>query len=225
MSKTEMNYNDRPWVQEEVQQMVEELHSRKTIYEIAEIHQRTCETIRTQLQKLITDYYFTEHLAIEEIMELMQLERDIVEDAIRAREYNACKKEAKNIRTKVKQITESSEFWSLFDELQDDKSGFIHNRTLLLDAFRNGHLYGLEVEETQEMFNRRSRNSPLYCRGSFYLIPCLCIKYGRTVDILWTHRRARGNGFAKKLVRELSITSVRHPLEESVGFWKKLGIL
>lgn len=214
-----MNYNDRPWVQEEVQQMIEELRSRKTMYEIADIHQRTCESVRTRVQKLLADYYFIDNLVVDEIMEFTQIERDIVEDAIRSREYDVSKKEAKGIRTKVKQITESSEFWSLFDELQDDKSGFLHNRTLLLDAFRNGHLYGLEVD------GRQSQNSPLYCRGSFYLIPCLCIKYGRTVDILWTHSRARGNGFAKKLVRELSITKVRHPLEESLGFWKKVGII
>ena len=81
------------------------------------------------------------------------------------------------------------------------------------------------IEETDEMYRRGARGDPLLCRGSMYLLPSFCIKYGSTVDILWTHTRARGNGFATKLVRELGIECVRHPLQGSIGFWKKVGLL
>jgi hypothetical protein len=126
---------------------------------------------------------------------------------------------------KVKQITESNDFWCLFDELCNDKSNFICNRSSILDAYKNGNLYGLEVEETNSMYKRGARGDSIFCKDSVYLLPCFCMKDESTVDILWTHTRARKKGFAKQLIQELKIIHVRNPLPESIGFWQKLGLL
>ena len=57
---------------------------------------------------------------------------------------------------KVIQI-DSNNFWYLFDELCDDNSGFYNNRSTILEAYKNGNLYGLRVNETDKMFERACR--------------------------------------------------------------------
>jgi hypothetical protein len=126
---------------------------------------------------------------------------------------------------KIKQISESNDFWCLFDELINDKSKFISNRDIILDAYKNRNLYGLEIEETDSMYQRGARGDSLFCKDSMYLLPCFCIQYDSTVDIIWTHTRARRRGFAKQLIRGLNISNVRNPLPESIGFWQKLGLV
>lgn len=125
----------------------------------------------------------------------------------------------------VTRIEDASDFWCLFDELFDDDSGFVHNRDVLLDAFKSGNLYGLRVEETKLM----RRDHPLfavdaYGSYSWYLLPCLCVKRDNIAEIIWTHTRARRNGFAKKMVEQLGITKANHPLPESKDFWRAVGI-
>lgn len=126
---------------------------------------------------------------------------------------------------KVRQISESNDFWYLFDELTNDKSKFLCNRETILDAFKNGAMYGLEIEETDSMFKREARGDAIFCKDSWYLLPCFCIKYDSSVLIIWTHTRARKRGFARKLIKELKITEIENPLPESIGFWEKLGLL
>ena len=53
---------------------------------------------------------------------------------------------------KLTQIDSSDEFWNLFDELRDDNSGFLHNRSTILDAYKNGDLYGLFSSFFKRMF-------------------------------------------------------------------------
>jgi len=111
----------------------------------------------------------------------------------------------------------SNDFWSIMDELyievcNSDGTGFWHNRGTILDAYSKGNLYGLRVNETDEMFKRG------------YLLPCFCVKEGDEAILLWTHTRARRRGFAKKLVELLEIKSADWPLPESLGFWQKCGI-
>ena len=116
------------------------------------------------------------------------------------------------------------DFWRLFDEMVDDNSGFFHNRSTLLEAYKNDNLYGLSVGETDEMFQRRARMDTLFCRNSWYLLPCFCVKEDDTAIIIWTHTRARRNGFAKKLVELLHIKYAHTPLPESIEFWKKCNV-
>ena len=118
----------------------------------------------------------------------------------------------------------SDYFWYLFDELCDDKSGFLCNRTTILEAYKNGNLYGLQVEETHEMYKRGAAEDKIFCDHSMYLLPCFCIKEDNKAIIIWTHTRARRNGFAKKLVELLKIEYAFKPLPDSIEFWKKCNI-
>lgn len=125
----------------------------------------------------------------------------------------------------LEQIDDGRNFWFLFDELCDDDSNFLNNRNIIVDAFKEGNIYGLRVTETNEMYLKKARNDPIFCPESQYLLPCFCIKEGKdTASIIWVHSRARRMGFGKKLVQLLKIKSVRSPLPESLVFWKKCGI-
>ena len=126
---------------------------------------------------------------------------------------------------KLEKITESSDFWALFDELVDDKSGFFHNRSSILDAYKNGMLYGLSIVETDSMYKRGAGNDSLFCKNSLYMLPCFCIKKEPDCcDMLWVHTRARRLDFGSELVRLLGITKVDNVLDTSIGFWDKCGV-
>ena len=124
---------------------------------------------------------------------------------------------------KLNQI-DSKEFWCLFDELCDDNSGFVHNRNIILEAYKADNLYGLRVCETDKMYERGARIDNIFCKNSWYLLPCFCIKENNKAIVIWTHARARNMGFAKKLVTLLQIEYACNPLPNSIGFWNKCNI-
>lgn len=134
--------------------------------------------------------------------------------------------------TELHQIESVENFWALYDELVDDNSGFINNRTTLLEAFKNGNLWGLTIEETDSMFKRHAWEDPIFVKNNItntlYLLPCLCLlnNEGNKILIIWTHSRARRHGYAKKLVEYLSVDTLLipdRPLPESLPFWKACG--
>jgi hypothetical protein len=132
-------------------------------------------------------------------------------------------------------IESTSDFWALYDELLEDKSLFINNRDILLIAFKEARLWGLRVEETDSMYERGARVDSIFCKNSFYLLPCLCItstlNNQEEIIIIWTHTRARRKGFAKKMIDCLSKKSPTgkvtpcNIMEESIPFWKACGLL
>ena len=124
---------------------------------------------------------------------------------------------------KVIQI-DSSDFWCLFDELYDDNSEFCNNRSTILEAYKNGNLYGLRVNETDKMYERGAIIDNIFCEESWYLLPCFCVKENNKAIIIWTHTRARKMGFAKKLVELLRIEYAYIPLPDSIDFWKKCNV-
>lgn len=121
-------------------------------------------------------------------------------------------------------ITEGHDFWCLLCELSNDESGFLCNKISIVEAYKDGNLYGLQVVETQLMYERRERENPIFCTDSFYLLPCFCIKERDEAVIIWTHTRARRRGFARKLVEELNIKTAYHPLPGSEHFWNACHI-
>jgi len=122
------------------------------------------------------------------------------------------------------------DFWCLIDELIDDRSGFLCNRTTILNAYTAGNLYGLRVVENESMRTRRASRDNIFCNDIFndtktcYLLPCFCIRESDTAIIIWTHTRARNMGFATQLVKLLDIKYADTPLPESMGFWQKCNI-
>jgi hypothetical protein len=119
---------------------------------------------------------------------------------------------------------DSDDFWSLFFELCNDESGFLHNRSTILEAYKHGNLYGLQVNETCKMLDRRARRDKIFCENSWYLLPCFCVKENNNAIIIWTHTRARKMGFARKLVELLHIEYAYKPLPDSIDFWKKCNV-
>ena len=117
-------------------------------------------------------------------------------------------------------IENSDDFWALYDELLNDESGFIFNRTMILDAFKDKELYGLRVNE----INYTSKQHSIYCANSDDLLPCLCVKHNNTAMVLWTHTRARRRGFAKELVKLLNVQHAYNPLPGSENFWRSCNI-
>jgi hypothetical protein len=125
---------------------------------------------------------------------------------------------------RLNKIDSGDDFWCLFDEMCDDRSEFLYNRKMFLQAYKDGNLYGLRVDETDEMYKRRARMDKIFCEESWYLLPCFCIVDGRKAIIIWTHTRARKLGFGKKLVELLHIEFAWHPLSDSIGFWEKCNV-
>ena len=125
---------------------------------------------------------------------------------------------------KLAQIDDSMDFWRLFEELCDDNSGFYHNRSVILEAYKNENLYGLRVTETDKMYERGARIDNIFCNESWYLLPCFCVKENNKAIIIWTHTRARKMGFAKKLVELLNIEYAWNPIPDSIEFWKKCNV-
>ena len=72
------------------------------------------------------------------------------------------------------------------------------------------------------MFIRRARQDKIFCKNSWYLLPCFCVKEDKKAIIIWTHTRARKMGFAKKLFDLLQIKFAFQPLPESLDFLKNL---
>ena len=122
-------------------------------------------------------------------------------------------------------LIDSFDFVNLFYELIDDESGFINNINILLESYKSNNLYGLRVIETSKMYEMRIGIDPIFCKNSFYLLPCFCIKDNNECVIIWVHKRARNMGFGKKLIKLLNINKVKvsNILPESIGFWKKFG--
>lgn len=125
-------------------------------------------------------------------------------------------------KIKTKQIDNENDFWCLFDELIDDNSGFLNNRNYILKSYKDGNLFGLRVVENDFMYENNERENKIFCKDSFYLLPCFCIKEDNDCIIIFTHTRARKNGFAKLLLIDLKIINVYKPLPESLNFWKKI---
>lgn len=74
------------------------------------------------------------------------------------------------------QINECEDFWCLIYELYNDNNNFMHNKNIILTAYKTGSLCGLRVRETNSMYKRGANKDALFCEDSFYLLPCLCIK-------------------------------------------------
>lgn len=138
-------------------------------------------------------------------------------------------------------IESADDFWCLLDELKDDKSGFIHNKKHLLQAYKEDRLYGLIIIETDSMYQRGANRDEIFCKffdekkklvrsRSMYLLPCLCItnEEGDKIEIIWVRKKERRKGFGRKMVellKEKSPTGIiepSNPLPQAKKFWDKV---
>ena len=133
---------------------------------------------------------------------------------------------------RVVKVTRGDDFWSLFDELNNDESGFVHNRNWLVDGFREGRVYSLVVIDTESMDSRKAYHDEIFAKQrdgmgdtKLYMLPCLCMTERgkrRVADILWVHTRARKLGLARALLDKLKINQ-SDSIGEAVGFWEAMG--
>lgn len=101
----------------------------------------------------------------------------------------------------LKLIESAGDFWSLFYNMVDTDKLF--NTDVFLNSFKYEQLYGLTVIETDSMRNRKAWNDPIFCKYSHYLLPCLCIKKGKTIVIVWSHPRVKQLGLELVLIEKL----------------------
>ena len=122
--------------------------------------------------------------------------------------------------------------FGLLYELQDDRSGFVANSSLILQAWKDERLYCLAATETADMYNRGVGCHEWFCRSSsgrvsLYMFPCFALlseENKHVLDILWVHSRMRRKGLGTHLIRKLAIQSTSRQLPGSEQFWGACGV-
>ena len=98
------------------------------------------------------------------------------------------------------QIVDGNDFCCILEEMND---GTVIHKHRFAEAYRDGNLFGLYVEETDDMFSREAYNDPIFCQNSSYLLPCTAIKRNGFIQSVWSHERVKGYRFEKHLIRML----------------------
>lgn len=142
----------------------------------------------------------------------------------------------------IRKVEDGDLLETLISELCDDDSNFINNLRIIFDDFKKGNLYTLKVCETKSMFNRKAYNDEIFAGNkniiiktkektfnllsskSNYILPCLCCRNRKTVDIIWVHSRCRRNGFGTKLIELLNLNKIYSFVEGSEEFWNSFNV-
>ncbi len=98
----------KPWMDEEVQQLLQAIKRKESIEKIAAAHQRTTGGITARLRQLAADYYFNDNRPIEEIMRFTGLDKDIISDAISRRQWQMDLKEKKQKQSIQSSVVDAS---------------------------------------------------------------------------------------------------------------------
>lgn len=115
------------------------------------------------------------------------------------------------------EIESGKDFWSLLDEMGQDEKKLLEYRDFIVEAFREGCLFGLCVDnEKKEVYAKGTETENL--------LPCLCVVAENECMLLWVHTRIRRRGFGTALIQKLAITKVSPILPESLPFWKSLSL-
>ena len=145
------------------------------------------------------------------------------------------------------QADNSAEFLiSLLEELrvesEETKQFQIFSEKLLLEAWRDGRLFGLSMEVTENMlveqektreftinFGQMLAQAPT--RRTDWVLPCFLVtapprsfdEYNDTIELFWVAERLRMCGLGARLDFEYGCEYVHRPLAEVDDFWYKLG--
>lgn len=106
----------KPWSDEEVNQLLQEIKKKIPIELIAEYHERTEGGIISRLRSIAADYYFNNNLSLQEIQKYTGLSTDVISDAIAKREYQNQLKEKKKEKSEKLLIQDSPVFQELAKE-------------------------------------------------------------------------------------------------------------
>jgi hypothetical protein len=111
------------------------------------------------------------------------------------------------------EITSGDDFWSLFYELSDyevmcdetsnNTNTNVFNKTLFIESYKYGYLYSLYVDETKSMKKRKAYKDNIFCKYTYYLLPCFCIKKKHTIINIWVHPRIKRHNFGSVIVENI----------------------
>ena len=114
-----------PWLDEEIQKLLEGVRKKQTQVQIAEAHQRSQGSIRAKLRGLAADYYFNDNRPLDQIMKFTGLDAETISDAISKRQYVMDMKEKKDamqttlcFQTQVPEVKKDGMI-SLLTEIRD----------------------------------------------------------------------------------------------------------
>jgi len=120
--------------------------------------------------------------------------------------------------------------WSENDKNGRPNKGFLHNQSMILEAFVKGRLYGLCMPETRMMSENVAPNDPHFMTSGFtglsYRFPVFCVvDEDKRVDILWVAARMRRRGLGTRMVECLKTQGVSGALfvEHALPFWQRMG--
>lgn len=93
----------KPWKQEEIDQLLQEIKEKKNYETIATVHKRTPGGVITRLRVIAAEFHINDKKTIEECVEITGLEMSDVIDAIDKRKYNdRAKAREAEIKARVK---------------------------------------------------------------------------------------------------------------------------
>ena len=96
----------KPWKQEEIDQLLQEVKEKKSVVDIAALHKRTQGGIISRLRETAAILHLNENKTIPECIEITGLDKLDIIDAISRREYNIMMK-AKKAEAKEKDKEQS----------------------------------------------------------------------------------------------------------------------
>ena len=75
----------KPWVHEEIMQLLHRVAIKKSITEIAAEHQRSTGGITSRLREIAADYHYENKMSMEDIKKFTALSEEVILDAISRR--------------------------------------------------------------------------------------------------------------------------------------------
>ena len=100
----------QPWLDDEIQNLLQAVRKKESIEQIAQKHERTPGGIRSRLRELAADYYFNDNRPIDEIIKFTGLDAETISDAISKRQYAMDLKEKKqSVQSLVMETTRPAE--------------------------------------------------------------------------------------------------------------------
>ena len=107
----------KPWIKDEIMQLLHRVAMKKSITEIAAEHQRSTGGITSRLREIAADYHYENKMSMEDIKKFTGLSEEVILDAISRRKSVA---EAKpKPKVKVPEKEENSELMEILVTLKD----------------------------------------------------------------------------------------------------------
>jgi hypothetical protein len=107
----------KPWIKDEIMQLLHRVAMKKSITEIAAEHQRSTGGITSRLQEIAADYHYENKMSMEDIKKFTGLSEEVILDAISRRKAVAEVKPKPKV--KVPEKEENSELMEILVTLKD----------------------------------------------------------------------------------------------------------